>query len=205
MSALTPSRIGAATALGLHLALGAAILSYQPARSALLAAAPIMVDWIAAPRPEPRIEPPVEQPKPRPVHKVKPVERPVLSTRPEAPAPAPIVAPAPPPPAPVAAAPAPAPVAVTEPVFKADYLDNPAPAYPPLSRRLHEEGRVILRVLVGPGGRAGDVEVRASSGHARLDEAARETVKQWKFVPAKRGSEPVAAWVLIPISFRLEG
>jgi protein TonB len=204
VSALTPSRIGAATALGLHVALAAAILSYQPARSALLAAAPIMVDWIAAPRPEPRIEPPVEQPKPRPVHKVQPVERPVLSTPREAPSPAPVVAPTPPP-APVAAAPAPAPIAVSEPIFNANYLDNPAPAYPPLSRRLHEEGRVILRVLVNPGGRADDVQVRASSGHARLDDTARETVRQWKFVPAKRGREPVAAWVLIPISFKLEG
>jgi periplasmic protein TonB len=48
------------------------------------------------------------------------------------------------------------------------------------------------------------VQVRSSSGSTRLDEAARETVKRWKFVPARRGSEPVPAWVLIPISFRLE-
>ena len=38
----------------------------------------------------------------------------------------------------------------------------------------------------------------------RLDDAARATVLRWKFVPARRGSEPVPAWVLIPISFRLE-
>jgi protein TonB len=127
-------------------------------------------------------------------------------------APEPIIAPAPPPPPPPVAQavpeapPAPAqPVPVTAPIFSADYLDNPAPAYPTLSRRLGEQGRVLLRVLVSTAGTAEEVQVRNSSGHARLDEAARDTVRRWRFVPAKRGTEPVAAWVLIPISFRLEG
>jgi protein TonB len=96
-------------------------------------------------------------------------------------------------------------VAVTPPVFNADYLENPSPAYPPLSRRMREQGRVMLRVLVNPSGRADDVQVRTSSGVMRLDEAAQETVRRWKFVPAKRGNEAVSAWVLIPISFKLEG
>ncbi len=204
---LHPSRVGAASAFALHAVVLAALLSYQPARTAILAAAPIMVEWIAAPRPEPKVETPVEPPKPKPVHKAvhKPVERPVVAKAPEAPAAAEL-APAPPPPAaPLAAAPAPAPVPVTEPVFNAAYLQNPAPAYPPLSRRLHEEGRVILRVHVNAAGQPDDVQVRASSGHSRLDDTARETVRQWKFVPAKRGAEAVAAWVLVPISFKLEG
>jgi len=78
------------------------------------------------------------------------------------------------------------------------------PPYPAASRRSGEQGRVLLRVLVGPGGRADQVEIRESSGHPRLDESARDTVRGWRFVPAKRGDEPVAAWVLIPISFRLD-
>ena len=109
------------------------------------------------------------------------------------------------PPLPLVAVAPPGPPPLTQPIFNADYLDNPAPAYPPLSRRLHEEGRVILRVLVSVRGIADEVQVRTPSGSARLDEAARETVRGWRFVPAKRGAEPVAAWVLIPISFRLEG
>jgi protein TonB len=48
------------------------------------------------------------------------------------------------------------------------------------------------------------VQIRTSSGHARLDEAAREAVQHWRFVPAKRGEQPLSAWVLIPISFGLE-
>jgi protein TonB len=104
-----------------------------------------------------------------------------------------------------AVAAAPGPVAVTPPVFNADYLENPSPAYPPLSRRMREQGRVMLRVLVNAKGTADDVQIRTSSGISRLDEAAQETVRRWKFVPAKRGTEAVSAWVLIPISFRLEG
>jgi protein TonB len=59
--------------------------------------------------------------------------------------------------------------------------------------------------IVNPGGRAEDVQIRTSSGSARLDDSALETVRRWKFIPARQGPEPVSAWVLIPISFRLEG
>ena len=211
---MKPSHTGALAAVTMHvLALGG-LLSYAPARSALLEAAPIMVDWIAAPKVEPKVQPPKQRPKPEPVTRRPPppvAAPPILAAAPEAPAP--IVAPAPPPPpppepvavAPAGPAPAPAPVAATPPIFNANYLDNPAPAYPTLSRRLGEQGRVVLRVLVNPGGRAEDVQIRTSSGSARLDDSALETVRRWKFIPARQGPEPVSAWVLIPISFRLEG
>jgi protein TonB len=88
--------------------------------------------------------------------------------------------------------------------FDADYLGNPKPPYPPISRRMREEGRVVLRVLVTADGGAGDVELRASSGSARLDEAALRTVRRWKFIPARRGRTPVQSWVLVPIIFKLE-
>lgn len=89
------------------------------------------------------------------------------------------------------------------PRFDADYLDNPKPAYPPLSRRLGEEGKVILRVFVETNGQAAKVEMQASSGFPRLDEAAGAAVARWRFVPARRGDEPVAAWVRVPIVFAL--
>lgn len=88
--------------------------------------------------------------------------------------------------------------------FDADYLKNPAPAYPPLSRRMGEEGKVILRVSVTPQGLAESVEVKTSSGSTRLDEAAQKTVRTWKFIPAKRGETAVQSWVLVPIIFKLE-
>ena len=70
---------------------------------------------------------------------------------------------------------------------------------------MREEGRVVLRVLVNARGAADEVQVSNSSGHLRLDDSARETVKRWRFVPAKRGAEAVPAWVLVPVSFQLEG
>jgi TonB family C-terminal domain len=91
----------------------------------------------------------------------------------------------------------------TAPRFDAAYLDNPPPAYPPLSRRLGEQGRVLVRVFVEPGGSPAQVELRASSGHRRLDAAAVAAVRRWRFVPARRGAEPVGAWVLVPITFNL--
>ncbi len=98
---------------------------------------------------------------------------------------------------------APATPAVVQPVFDADYLNNPAPPYPPLSRRMREQGVVYLRVLVSSEGLPDQVEVKQSSGSVRLDDSALCTVKKWRFVPARRGSQTVAAWVVVPIAFSL--
>lgn len=98
-----------------------------------------------------------------------------------------------------------APTPVTPPVFSADYLQNPAPAYPNLARRQGQQGRVVLRVLVNATGAAEQLEVRTSSGHAALDGAALEAVRRWRFVPARQGQDPVPAWVLIPLNFFLQG
>lgn len=92
---------------------------------------------------------------------------------------------------------------VSQPVFSAAYLNNPAPEYPRLSRRLREEGKVILNVQVSPAGLATSVSVSTTSGFPRLDQAAVDAVKRWRFVPAKNGSEPVAAWVQVPLVFAL--
>lgn len=86
--------------------------------------------------------------------------------------------------------------------FDADYLHNPAPAYPSQSRRLKEEGTVLLLVRVSAEGTPVSVELRQSSGFERLDEAGVQAVRQWRFVPAKRGNESVAASVLVPIQFK---
>jgi protein TonB len=89
--------------------------------------------------------------------------------------------------------------------YDAEYLDNPPPAYPHLSRRFGEEGRVVLRVLVDAQGRPQAVEVERSSGFARLDRAAVQAVRRWHFVPARRGERTVSEWVMVPIVFSLRG
>ena len=97
-----------------------------------------------------------------------------------------------------------APVPVVAARYDAAYLHNPRPAYPPMSRRLGEEGRVVLRVRVGADGHPAAVNVDRSSSFERLDEAARRAVGNWRFVPARHGDEPVEGSVRVPVVFRLD-
>lgn len=171
--------------------------------------ATLTVDILTPSMPEPTIvtpepEPPKASPRivePRPIR--KPVRRPaVLPVAADAP-----VVVEPPPALPASPEPVIAvaqPVTVSEPRFDADYLSNPTPIYPQLSRRWGEEGEVLLRVHVDANGLPSQIEVRTSSGSQRLDQAALAAVRQWRFVPAKHGDEPIAAWVLVPIMFNLK-
>lgn len=170
-----------------------------PMQVRMLQAAPA-----AAPTPAP-VQPAKPLPQTaRPLRPPRPTPTPLLAAAHAAPSSSPIQA-APAAPAPVAASPAAAePVPVSAARFDADYLHNPAPAYPAMSRRNGEEGRVQLSVRVSAQGRAEQVEVRHSSGYPRLDDVAASTVRQWRFVPARRGDEPISATVLVPIVFRLE-
>lgn len=95
--------------------------------------------------------------------------------------------------------------ALTPPDLRAAYLSNPRPPYPLAARRLGVEGRVVLRAEILENGTCNRIAVSQSSGHSVLDNAALQAVKQWRFMPARRGGEAVAAWVEIPITFRLDG
>lgn len=159
---------------------------------------------IEPPEPEPAPPPPPEprKPKPKPKPEPKPVAKPQPTPQPE---PEPRKDPSPPPPAPAAqATPEPAPAREEPARFDAAYLNNPRPNYPKISRRLGEEGTVYLRAHVLPDGSPEQVRIDRSSGSERLDEAALDAVRKWRFVPAKRGTSAVPAWVVIPITFNLE-
>ncbi len=86
----------------------------------------------------------------------------------------------------------------------AAYLNNPPPPYPEASRRLREKGKVTLRVLISTQGLPQKMEIAQSSGFARLDNAALDTVKRWKFVPGKRNGVPEAMEYLVPVNFVLQ-
>lgn len=147
------------------------------------------------PQPVPAPTPPVStapSTTPQPPAELVPALRPAEPIAPPASAPVP---------APPQAAPAPPPV--VQPRFDAAYLDNPRPPYPGVSRRQGEEGEVRLRVRVDPAGLAQQVEIQQGSGYPRLDQAALDTVRQWRFVPARQGDQPVAASVIVPIQFTL--
>jgi periplasmic protein TonB len=77
------------------------------------------------------------------------------------------------------------------------------PSYPATPRRLGIQGTALLRVHVLADGRIGDVLVEKSAGHPELDDAATDAVKRWRFDPARRGSDAVAMWVLLPVEFKL--
>lgn len=183
---------------------------------------PMLVSLVENPVPAPAIEevqPEVIPTPPKPVvNPKKPVVKkpeiiknaspqPVVEETVAAPVQAaPVVAEAPPAPPekaePIAEAPPP-PAVIEPPKFGAAYLHNPAPNYPPLSRRLNEEGRVLLRVLVATNGSAEQVKIENTSGSGRLDQAAVDAVKNWAFIPAKRDNQAISAYVLVPVKFSL--
>lgn len=161
----------------------------------------LMVRLIETPPEVKELPPP---PKPQPQRPVTPP--PIMAAASDAPVTDSTFAVAPQPPAPpvVEAIPAPPAPVVTGARFDADYLSNPKPAYPTASRRLGEEGKVILRVRVSAHGTALEVQVKHSCGFQRLDDAAREAVERWRFVPARRGDEAIDSWVAVPIVFSLQ-
>lgn len=160
------------------------------------------------PTPAPAPTPPAPKaPAPSKRPKTAPTRPPAPITPPSAPAPQPASAP-------VADVPLrdPSPVNVdatperiVEARYDAAYLNNPEPDYPLRSRRMHEQGRVLLRVFVTRDGRPDKIELSGSSGHPRLDRAALAGVAQWRFVPARQGQESVDSWIIVPIVYKLEG
>jgi periplasmic protein TonB len=94
--------------------------------------------------------------------------------------------------------------ALTLPSSEAQGLNNPKPVYPKLSRRLNEQGQVVIRVHVGADGSAQQGEIKTSSGYDRLDQEALRTVLRWRFVPGQRLGTPEAMWFNVPVNFVLE-
>lgn len=88
--------------------------------------------------------------------------------------------------------------------YKASYLKNPKPPYPPLAVKMRLEGRVGIIAEVLPDGKAGRVAIESSSGHELLDQSALQTVKQWQFTPARKDGVIITQVVRIPINFNLK-
>ena len=172
----------------------------------------LMVSLINPPAPE--LSKP-KQPKPEPPKPVKtpPPERPhehlvaeapvVLPTEPVAYVPSPPVA------APPAPTPPPAQVLPTGPVMLSGELSVTCPGrtqpnYPLASKRMNEQGKVVLRVALGENGQVDHAEVKTSSGYKRLDDAALSAVRAWSCKPAMRNGAAVQAVALQPFNFILE-
>jgi len=195
--------------LALHAVALAIFVSAGGIQIVMKQAEPILVRILPAPPPKP-----IEIPRSVPLPNMRPPEirlpdpPPIenlytLRMEESAPASAPVVAAVP---SPTAAPSTAIPPPVLEPP-RADmaYLNNPPPPYPVVSKRAGEQGRVLLRVRVDERGTVEEVEVQATSGFPRLDEAARSAVRRWRFVPAKLGDRTVAGWALVPVNFTLRG
>lgn len=169
---------------------------------------PIMMSLIEHEPPPPALP---EPPPPAVVHKQKP-------TPVHVPPPIPVAPPSPmsTPEVPVATV-AQETVATNDGPAKADIGNAPAgesqalayatpvtPVYPPASKQAREQGTVVLRVLVDASGAPQRVEIAKSSGHARLDMAARASVLRARFRPVLRDGAAIPAWGLVPIAFRLD-
>jgi TonB family protein len=83
------------------------------------------------------------------------------------------------------------------------YAQNPKPVYPQEARAKGYQGKVLLRVEVLASGRVGQAAVKKSSGCEALDRSALAAVKEWRFIPARKGEVAVPVWVIIPIKFQL--
>ena len=177
----------------------------------------VLAQIMEPPKPMAPKSPPIDAPPPetvkKPVTKPEPVTQvaptllavPDAVPTPNAPSIQPIAQPAPYAPAvPVAAVTTPALAKITLPSTDADYLSNPKPTYPAMSKRLGEQGKVVVRVLIGADGLPQKSELRQSSGFDRLDDAALATVMKWRYVPGKRDGIAEAMWFNVPITFRLE-
>ncbi|PUE07306.1 hypothetical protein B9Z51_14910 [Limnohabitans sp. T6-5] len=189
----------------------------QPAfvEEAQVIMASVMLEAPTPPAPQPK-----QQPRPKPVTPAVPRPRPIPAPTPlptvsksaEASPNAPVVAatssspvsPATPAAAPSASVGKPTPPSLVLPSSDADYLNNPAPVYPRMSKRMGEQGTVIVRVFIGLQGTAEQAEIRTSSGYDRLDKTALETVQRWRYVPGKRHGTPEAMWFNVPVRFVLE-
>lgn len=172
----------------------------------------LFVNFIAPPAPEKK-----EAPKPPPPAKPKPIEKPqprqIVAEMPTV-APTDYVAPPSPPPqsapVPVTVLEAPpmlmpvGPVALSSELAVACPVRTP-PTYPAISRRLGEEGTVVLRVELDEQGNISMARVSTSSGLARLDAAALAAIKTWHCTPALRNGQPVRAFALQPFKFVLQG
>jgi periplasmic protein TonB len=212
-----PVALVAVTALHLLVLIGLVHHMNEP-EDAVVPPAVVGMLVTAPPVVEPVPLPMVEQP--RPVVRRQPIPAPPVAAPSERAVTAPpqeLVVPVvveavaqqvPPSPAP-ASVPAPAPVAAPEPVVppRADaaHLSNPAPAYPSISRRMGEQGRVQLDVYILADGSVGEIKLKRSSGFPRLDQAALEAVRHWRYQPARRGNEAIAFWYVQPLIFSLDG
>lgn len=85
-----------------------------------------------------------------------------------------------------------------------DFKTCAKPVWPKASLAAHHTGTVTLAFLIDTDGTVGDAEVKQSSGHPALDEAAREGIRKCRFVPGVKDGKPVASWMRMQYTWLLK-
>lgn len=78
------------------------------------------------------------------------------------------------------------------------------PAWPAASLAAHQTGTVSLRFLIDTEGQVKDAQVDKSSGHAALDQAARDGIARCRFQPAQANGKSVESWVQLQYVWTLK-
>jgi periplasmic protein TonB len=189
----------AAAIIAVHAAVLYAAATFAPQIQQAVARMPLSVSFVSQPELRPQRQlPQVAVVAPQPL--AQQPELPLIEIPNEAPSPARAIT------IPTQARPATAQQedrSVPKLVSAVEYVREPSPRYPPQSRRLREQGLVVLRVVIDERGAASSIEIETSSGHERLDDAARDAVLRAAFRPYVEDGEPRRALVLIPIEFAL--
>jgi TonB family protein len=84
-------------------------------------------------------------------------------------------------------------------------LHGPKPHYPLISKRLKEQGLVVIKICVNPRGLVDEVDIHLSSGSQALDRSALKTLSEWRFSPI--GSQSLHSSLQCfqtPVQFTLE-
>lgn len=76
------------------------------------------------------------------------------------------------------------------------------PVYPKISKLNHEQGVVVLAVVIGTDGRIHDVEVLASPS-SLLAESAADAVKKWEYKPFLLNGQPIEVQMIMNMIFNL--
>jgi protein TonB len=197
---------------GIHALLFGALIFLRPNTEARIEHRLKVIDVNLTPPPAPP-QPMPEKPQPKQIAKIEQVAQmpppliqvattaPVAMPQPKAEvfkaAAAPEAPPAPPAP--------PAPAAIQGGNLASKMLAGKPPAYPVECRRKREQGTVVLALTVGTDGRVVDISVRSSSGSSRLDNAARDAVRKWRWAPMLANGAPVMVKGVVEIPFVLQG
>ena len=206
-----PNIAAIAAILLVHAALiGAVLQARSQVRKAEEARLTVVNLTSAPPPPAAEAPPPPATPQvvaPPPIVRTPTATPPAIQTTPD---PVPVAAPVPvamiaPAPGPVPAAPPAPPSLIQAGDLGTQMVSGKPPRYPIESRRKREQGTVVLALTLGIDGTVESIAINRSSGHARLDTAAFDAVRGWRWQPTIRGSQPVRVRGIVEIPFILRG